>query len=70
MRMDKTTIKINDVIKDATLEIELTGLRIARVRIFIGCLFFKMGAFIIGAGIKINEPLQSMSEGKLDGCKK
>lgn len=53
-----TTIPMADAIGAMTLEVEMkmTGIRLAKVRMWLGAAIFRIGARVIGCGIEIKEP--------------
>lgn len=51
---DRISIPIHDAVKDSTIYIDVTGMRSFRFRLWIGMQLFKLAAFVIGCGIKVD----------------
>jgi len=49
----KKTININKVIPDAQLEVAITGMKVWKIKLFIGINLIKFAAWLIGCQIKI-----------------
>lgn len=47
------TINANDVLKDVTLDIEITGLKVLTIRVWLATFLMNMAAKVLGCGINI-----------------
>lgn len=48
-------LPMREVIAPMTLQVRVTGLRVARVRLWLGAQVIKVGALIIGCGVEIEK---------------
>jgi len=57
MKKITKTINVNEVMKDITLEITITGIKVFRIRMVIGILLIKLAAWVLGYQVEfdINE---------------
>lgn len=49
-------VPMSDVMKQCTVNVRLTGVRVWRVRLWIGCKLIKLASLVMGCGIRMDVP--------------